>query len=556
MFNMLKWQSMTDSTAAPAKRAGLPTADLIAGLAIAGLLLPEAVAYASIANVPPRMAVIALFAGLICYALIGRSRFAIVSATSSSAAVLAAASATLAGGDAGARLAVCAALVIAAGAYFVAASIARLGAITDFIAKPVLRGFTFGLALVIVIKQLPSMAGIHAGSSNIFALLFDVLRQAPQWNVPTLCLGTGSLVLLVLCARMKSLPGALIAIVAATLLCHWLGLQERGVALVGHIDITLTMPQLPQLERTQWIDAAELALALALIVYAESYGSIRGFAMKHGDPVTPNRDLAALGIANLVSGLLQGMPVGAGYSASAANEAAGADSRLAGLFGAAVLLFVVLLLLPLIAYTPEAVLAAIVIHAVSHTLKPGPLLACFRWHRDRFVVIAAVLAVLLLGVVNGLLLAIGISIVMALRRFSESRLSELGRLNGGHDFVSTRLHPDARPEPGFLIVRPEEPLFFANVERIVHQISALAAKQTDAKTVIVSLEESPDLDSSSVESLNDFCLAQQKAGKRVVFARVKDGAQAVLTRAALPAMPVSADWALSVDDVVRKAGRS
>ncbi|MBV8633237.1 MAG: SulP family inorganic anion transporter, partial [Burkholderiaceae bacterium] len=496
---MLKSKLMNTST-----RAGLPVADMVAGLAIAGLLLPEAVAYASIANVPPQMAVIALFAGLICYALLGTSRFAIVSATSSSAAVLAAAATGLAGGDPAARLGVCAALVIAAGAYFVAASAARLGAITDFIAKPVLRGFTFGLALVIVIKQLPTLAGIHASSSNIFGLLFDILRQAPHWNIPSLCLGLGSLVLLLLCGRMKSLPGALIAIVLATLLCQWLALPAHGVAQVGHIEIALSMPHLPQLASSQWLQSGELALALALIIYAESYGSIRGFAIKHGDPVAPNRDLAALGIANLVSGLLQGMPVGAGYSASAANEAAGANSRLAGLFGAAVLLLVVLLLLPLIAYTPEAVLAAIVIHAVSHTLNPAPLLACFRMHRDRLVVVVAVLAVLLLGVVDGLLLAIALSIVMTLHRFSESRLSELGRLAQGHDFVSTQLHPDAKPEPGVLIVRPEEPLFFANVERILSEVGTLASARPEAHIIILSLEESPDLDSSSVESLRGF----------------------------------------------------
>ncbi len=544
---------MSEPTTTSTKRASLPVADLVAGLAIAGLLLPEAVAYSSIANLPPQTAVIALFAGLICYALIGTSRFAIVSATSSSAAVLAAASSSLAGGDAGARLGLSAALVIAAGAYFVAAGIARLGAITDFIAKPVLRGFTFGLAMVIVIKQLPSMTGISASSSNIFVLLFDILRQAPQWNLPTLGIGLGSLALLVLCGRIKSLPGALIAIVLATVLCQWLALPAHGVAQVGHIDIILSMPHLPHLAETQWLQAGELALALALIVYAESYGSIRGFAMKHGDPVAPNRDLAALGIANLVSGLLQGMPVGAGYSASAANEAAGAKSRLAGLFGAAVLLIVVLLLLPLIAYTPQAALAAIVIHAVSHTLKPAPLLACFRWHRDRFVVVAAVLAVLFLGVVNGLLLAIGISIVMTLRRFSESRLSELGRLNHGHDFVSTHVRPEAKPEPGFLIVRPEEPLFFANIERILQEVSTRVSSRPDIHTILLSLEESPDLDSSSVESLNDFCLAQTKAGKRVVFARVKDAAQTVLARANLPSMPVSREWGLSVDDAVQNA---
>ncbi|HEY8024947.1 MAG TPA: SulP family inorganic anion transporter [Burkholderiaceae bacterium] len=530
--------------------------DLLAGLAIAGLLLPEAVAYASLANLPPQAAVVALFAGLICYALVGVSRFAIVSATSSSAAVLAAASASMANGNADLRYLICSALVIATGAFFLMASIARLGAVTDFIAKPVLRGFAFGLALVIVAKQLPKMMGISTVSGDFFHLLVEILKQLPNWNWITLIIGVTALGVMSLCSRVKYLPGALVVIVLSVILSDFFSLQEHGVALVGDISIRFSMPGVPHIGRVEWLRVGELALALAMILYAESYGSIRNFALKHGDPTSPNRDLAALGMANLVSGLFQGMPVGAGYSASSANEAAGAGSRLAGLAAAVVLFIVVMTLLPAVARTPEVVLAAIVIHAVSHTLNPKPLLTYFRWHRDRIVVCASVLAVLLLGVLDGLLLAIGVSMLMTLSRFSESRVSILGRFGDSHDFVSIQLHQEAAPIQGLLIVRPEEPLFFANVDRILNQIRALVSRAGDSvHTVVLSLEESPDLDSSSAEALRDFCVFVGGLQKQILFARVKDSAQALLLRTDIPALCAPATWGSSVDQAVQYSRR-
>ncbi len=503
------------------------------------------------------MAVIALLAGLTCYALLGTSRYAIVSATSSSAAVLAAASSSMAGGNPDLRLAISLGLVIVAGVFFLIASVARLGAITDFIAKPVLRGFAFGLALVIVIKQLPNMTGVKTTSGDIFHLLLELGEKVNQWNWYSLCLGLAALLLLFLFSRFKYVPGALLVIGLAIGASNWFDLAGHGVHLVGNIAVALHAPSLPQLNKVEWMRIGELALALAMILYAESYGSIRSFAMKHGDAVSPNRDLAALGVANLVSGIFQGMPVGAGYSASSANEAAGAVSRFAGLISALVLVVIVLTLLPIIALTPETVLAAIVIHAVSHTLKPGPLLIYFRWHRDRIVACAAVLAVLVLGVLDGLLLAIGLSMLMTLRRFSESRVSVLGRFDGSHDFVSVQLHPEAIPVAGMLIVRPEEPLFFANVERILSEVRSLVQADGNAvQTIIVSLEESPDLDSSSVEALRDFCVAMSALEKKILFARVKDSAQELLRRADIPGLPQSSTWGLSVDQAVQAASKA
>lgn len=545
---------MASASVAATPFRSLSAADFVAGLSIAGLLLPEAVAYAGIGNVPPQFAVIGLFAGLFCYALIGNSRFAIVSATSSSAAVLAAATASAANGDANMRLTLGIGLVIIIGLYFLLASMARLGAISDFIAKPVMRGFAFGLALTIIIKQIPKICGVMPTSSNILGFSIQLVDQISNWNLVGVAVGGGSLILLFILSRIRYVPGAIIVTALGIGLGHWLDFQHYHVSLVGSISLQLFKPSLPALDRVEWLRLGELGLALAMIVYAESYGSIRSFAMKHGDKISPNRDLAALGISNLVSGLLHGMPVGAGYSATAANESAGAASKWAGLIAATVILLIVLTMLPLIALTPEPVLAAIVIHAVSHTLNPVVFRPYFQWRRDRIVVIASVIGVLALGVLDGLLAAIAVSMFMMLRRFSESRMSVLGRLGDGHDFVSIELHPEAHPQAGLLIVRPEEPLFFANAERIFSQIRHQARDAGEAvHTVILSLEESPDLDSTSLESLRDFTVVLKDKGRQVMLCRMKDSALDLLHRANVLTLPEWAVSGLSVDEAVHIA---
>ena len=300
-----------------------------------------------------------------------------------------------------------------------------------------------------------------------------------------------------------------------------------------------------------------MAFALVMVLYSESYGSIRSFAIKHGDVVAPNRDLLALGVANLASGLFLGMPIGAGYSATSANEAAGAGSRLSGGVAAAVMLVVVLTVLPGIALTPEPVLGAVVIHAVSHALSPSVFRSYFRWHRDRLVAMASVIFVLWLGVLDGLLAAIAISLIMLLRRLSNSGIAVLGRIGEGHDFVNIALHPDAKPVPGLLILRPDEPLFFANADRILTQArQRIAAAGAGVKPIILSLEESFDLDSSSLESLQEFFKWCASQGKHLILARLKDPVQDLLKKADEPGVTMPVLTGLSVDDAVRMAGTS
>ena len=522
-------------------------ADLVAGVSMAGLLLPEAVAYSGIAGMPPQAGVLALFAGLLVYGFIGRSRFAVVSATSSSAAVLGAATLAMAGHDAALRAALAAGLVLATGAAFLAAGAMRLGGICSFISKPVLRGFSFGLALVIIVKQLPKLTGVHPTADATGAMAWQLLEALPQWNWRAFALGAAALSALALARRLPRLPGALLVIAAGIVGARVLQLGAHGVAVVGHIDLALAAPSLPRLTQGQWTSLAELSLALVLLVFAESYGAIRTMALKHGDAVDPNRDLLALGASNLLAGLVNGMPVGAGFSATAANEAAGAASRVAAWIAGGVVLALVALCLPWIELTPEPVLAAVVIHAVSHTLSLEAFRPYFAWRRDRFSVVAAAVAVVAFGVLNGLLLGIAISLGLTLRGLSEPRMSELGRRRDGHDYLGLQ-HDGVAKVPGVLILRPEAPLFFANVERMLGEMRQRIADNAP-RAFVLSLEETPDLDGTAIEALTAFTAEQAAAGRATVLARLKDPVLALL-QAAMAGQPSTLLEAGSVDDAV------
>jgi MFS superfamily sulfate permease-like transporter len=469
--------------------------------------------------------------------------------------VLAAAAASLAPGDAAHRIALAMGLIVLTGGFFVAASFARLGELSSFIAKPVLRGFSFGLALVIILKQLPKMVGVHPHSGNVLPFAAELAEQLAQWNPVGLATGLTALALLFALRPFRRIPASLVVIVLGIGAGRLWDLDHYGVGLVGEIRLQLQAPGLPDLTQHEWLRLGELAFALLFVLYAESYSSIRTLALKHGDRFSANRELAALGLANLVSGLMQGMPVGAGYSATSANEAAGAQSRRAAWAGALVVLVVVVTLLPYVALTPEPVLAAIVINAVSHTLKLESLSIYFHWQRDRLVVLAAVAAVLLLGILDGLLAAVGVSLLMTLRDLSEPKVSVLGRLGQGHDFVNVTAHPEVREIPGLLIMRPEAPLFFANAD----QMLALIRQQVETRgrsrvqTLILSLEESPDLDGTSIEAVAELAQYLAEQGVNLLLARTKDPALAVLGRAGIVALQPLALTNWSVDDAVKMA---
>ena len=292
---------------------------------------------------------------------------------------------------------------------------------------------------------------------------------------------------------------------------------------------------------------AQFTVPLVLILFAESWGTIRALALRHGDRVDANRELGALGAANIASAIVQGMPVGAGFSAGSASEAAGATSRLTAVAAAAGLAILILWARPLIADLPEPVLAAVVIAALTHALDPGPLVRLWRIGRDQYVAIGAAIAVLALGVLDGMLVAIALSLIAMIQRLATPYVAQLGRLGGGHDFVDLARHPDAVAPSEITIWRPAQPLFFANCDVVLSDI-VTRAETLACRGIVLSLEESFDLDSTALDALAECDQSLRDAGVRLQLARVHDHVRDVLASGGRSDLIARSSY--SVDDAV------
>lgn len=504
--------------------------DVLAGLSVAGLLVPEAVAYSTIAGLAPQHALFAAIVGLVVYAIFGRSNYAVTTPTSSSAAILAATVAAFPAASVDNKQAIAFMAVILAGLVFVVAGLARLGSLSSFVSRPVLRGFAFGLAITIVLKQIPSMLGIEAGG-DLSRLVVGIVSQFSQWNPVSLTTGLAALAALLVLRRLPVLPGAFLVLAAGIGMTYLIDFPAHGVAIVGPIDITPELPVIPDLNGREWSRLVQTAVPLALILFAESWGTIRSLALRHGENVEANRELLAIGAANLVSGLVRGMAVGAGFSASSANEAAGAATKIAGLVAAVGIALLIGLAGDQVSRLPEPVLAAVVISAMTHALDPQPLWRLWKLDRDQYIACTAAIAVMALGVLNGMLVAIALSVAAALRRLGTPQVAILGELGSSRDFVDVARHPDARIHEAVGIFRPSEPLFFFNAEGSLAQTQALCAGKPALKAIILSLEESADMDSTALDALIEFESALRGEGKILYLARLKDDARAGLIKA-------------------------
>jgi MFS superfamily sulfate permease-like transporter len=342
-------------------------ADVVAGIALAGLLVPEGMAYAGIAGVPPQAGLYSLTAGLLIYALLGSSRHLAVSCTSGSAAMLAALVAPLAGGDLSRYALLASATAIVAGTLFLVAAVFRLGFVSEFISKPVLKGFVFGLGVTIMVKQVPKLLGIEKGKGDTLAQAWHVVVSLPEANPWAFAIGGGALVLIFLLGTVAPrVPSALVVFVLGILAVEYLGLDSRGVEIAGKVPAGLPHPQFPLISRDDLFELFAGAVGIVLIVYAEGLAAARTFAAKYRYDITPNQELAAIGVANLAAGLTQGIIVGGGMSGTAANSASGARTQLSTITTALISVLTLIFLMPLFEKLPEAVLGAIVFHAVWH----------------------------------------------------------------------------------------------------------------------------------------------------------------------------------------------
>ena len=536
---------MPERRAKTASGAGSPDAaapasrwrDLGAGLCVAGLLLPEAVAYAGLARLPVVHALTALMVGLGVYAVFGGSRFAIVAPTSSTATLSAAAvlslSGTAAAVDPAAYAQAVLALVLLAGGLLMVLALARQGQLSAFVSRPVLRGFGFALAITIVIKQLPDALGIAlpqgAGADPLHVLVFAATHVS-GWHLPSAAIALAAAVVVAGLRYWPRVPASMVVIVLAIIAASLLGLKSLGVEEVGAVQRPSLRLGVPDLPLNEWLQIGEVAFGLVVLVFAESWGSMRNLALAHGDSLDANRELMVLGACNVAAALLQGMPVGAGFSATSANAAARATSRWAGVIALGVIGAVLAAALPALQMLPRPVLAVAVISALWHALNPQPLLDVWRMRRDRLLVLGAVLAVLAFGVLHGILIAIALSVLDAMRRFSQPVVHELGELGSSRNFVVMDTHQDVVAVPGLLILRPEEPLFFASAERVAADVMVRVRGRDALRTVVLSLEESSDLDSTAVECLLELDQRLGAIGKGFVLTRVKEPVRELLGR--------------------------
>jgi MFS superfamily sulfate permease-like transporter len=526
-------------------------ADAVAGLSVAFILLPEAVAYSAIAHLTIQSGITAALAGLLCYACLGKSPFAVVAPTSSAAALLAAVVLSLHPVDGSFATSLATGLVMLTGAGLLVFAKAGLGRLSAFVSRPVLHGFSFALALTIIIKQMPIMLGVTIQATDPFHIILQLIDQVHLWVIWSVGIGFGALIVLSVLKRWPMVPRAFMVLVIGISLSSQINLADLHVATVGGVYIGPPALKLPELPVEKWLQLSELAFGLLVIIVAESWGSIRSLSLNHTDAVEPNRELFALGTANLVSGLLQGMPVGAGFSASSANEAAGAQTRAAGVFAAFVLLLMALFGQCWIGLIPEPIIAAAVINALSHAANPKALIALWRMDRDQYLALTAVIAVLAFGVLHGMLIAIALSLASAIRSFSQPIVRELAELDDTRNYVDSANHPNAKRHAKLLILRPEEPLFFASIEGILAEIQRRLAQRSDVEILIISLEESANLDSTAAESLIELADQLNRQHKVLYLARVKDSISQLLLKLAWDKFEGRLFW--SVSDAVFNA---
>lgn len=514
-------------------RESSPRADIVAGIALAGLLVPEGMAYAGIAGVPPQMGLYAAMAGMFVYALFGSSRQLAVSATSSSAAMLAALVAPMALGDPARYALLASAAAVAVGIIFMVGALFKLGSVSEFISKPVLKGFVFGLGLTIMVKQGHKLTGISNGQGNFFDLAWHILSSLQELSLWTLVVGVAAIVIMVLLGVIAPrVPSALVVLVLGILAVPWFGLHERGVEVVGTIHAGWPSLSVPRIGEDDLASLFVGAVGITLVLMAESLAAARTFAAKHEYEINPNRELSAMGAANVASGLAGGIIVGGGMSGTAANDANGARTQLSTIVSALSVGLTLAFLLPLMRNLPEAVLGAIVVHAVAHLLDVKTLKYYAKLRTGSvWIALAALLGVLQMGILKGLIFAVGLTLIALMRKLSANKESVLGRIPGSGNFVDLERHPQAEQIPGMLIVRPNGILFFANANRIRNRLRELVDKAgAPVKVVLLNLEASPEVDVTSLEMLEQVDQELQRQAIELRFARVTDAVRDLFAR--------------------------
>ena len=476
--------------------------DVVAGLVAAAVVLPKAMAYATVAGLPVAVGLYTAFIPMLVYALLGSSRVLSVSSTTT-LAILAGTQLGLAvpDGDPGKLVTATATLAALVGVMLLVARLLRLGFVANFISTPVLTGFKAGIGLVILLDQVPKLLGIHITKQGFFADVLSLVQHIPATSLLTLAVAMASFAVLIGMERVwPHSPAPLVAVGGSIAASWFFGLKALGVSTVGLIPQgfpSLTLPDLSLVEQL-----VPGALGIALMSFTETIAAGRAFAQPNDPPIDANRELVATGLANIGGALLGAMPAGGGTSQTAVVRAAGGQSQKASLVTVGAALATMLLLAPLLGLMPNATLAAVVIVYSVGLIQPAEFRAIlkvrsmeFRW------ALIACLGVLVFGTLKGIVVAIIVSMIGLASQAAFPRVSVIGRKRGTDVLRPlSPEHPDDETFPGLLIVRPEGRLFFVNAQNVAERINALV-EQHQPRVLALDLSRVPDIEYSALQAL-------------------------------------------------------
>jgi high affinity sulfate transporter 1 len=509
--------------------------DLVAGLVITTMLVPVGIAYAEASGVPGINGLYATIVPLLAYALFGPSRILVLSPDSSLAPVILAVVAPLAEGDPQRAVALAGAMAIVSGVVCVAAGFARLGFITELLSKPIRYGYMNGIALTVMLSQIPKLLGFSVSEPGPMRQAWGITQGvlAGRTNAAAFAIGAGTLAVILLLKRWPRVPGLLIAVVAATLVVALSGLaSSTGVQVLGPLPPGLPALRLPIVE----IDSLQAILtggiAVALVSFADTSVLSRTYAARLRTPVDPNQEMVGLGIANLAAGLFQGFPISSSSSRTPVAEAAGAKTQLTGVVGAVAVALLLLFAPALLQDLPQAALAAVVIAAAIGLFEVSDLRRIYRIQRWEFwLSIACFAGVAAFGAIPGIALAIVIAVIEFLWdgwRPHSTVLGRVERVKGYHDITR---YPDARLIPGLVLFRWDAPLFFANAELFQKRVlEAVASSPKPVRWVVVAAEPVTSVDVTAADMVAELDDNLHAAGIELCFAEMKDPVKDKLKR--------------------------
>jgi high affinity sulfate transporter 1 len=512
------------------------SADVIAGVSVAAVAVPIAIAYSQLAGVPPVHGLYASILPLLAYAIFGSSRQLIMAPDAATCAIVAATVLPLAGADPQRYISLTAALSIATGIACIVAGLARLGFLTNFLARPILTGYLNGIAISIIVGQLGRLFGFSVKSGGFFAVVADFVSKLGQTHWLTLAIGVGIFALMRVLKRVAPrVPGPLVAVGLGIVLAALVNFDQRGVALLGAIPAGLPPLSIPAIRPSDLQPLVLGALGLALISYNSAMVTARGFAVKNHYDIDSNQEFIALGVADIGAGLLQGFAISGADSRTAVNDSVGGRSQLTGIVAAALLVVVLLFFTGPLALLPITVLAAVLINAALGLFDVQSLLWLRRVSPQEFrLSIVTLLGVITVGVLPGVIVAVGLAIVQLLARASHPHDAELGRLPGLDGYRNISDHPGAMTIPGVVLYRFDASVLFFNADYFKARIRTVVdAAQPKPRWLVIDAGTMPYIDITGAAVLKEVIEDLTRAGVEVAMAEVKGPARAMLERTGL-----------------------